>query len=377
MAPEAPADLVVHDLYLDGELRSRVEFVETSNPGAARLRVGWDYLEQPAGYFPVGGGVVYVRDTPEYTTVGPIAGTVRQIGPDRYEVRDVGPPGGVMVVLLLPPGDTLADPAPRPVAAKAFRGRLAAYWRLRGDADDQASVRWTLARLETELREAVRALNAVAAPPTGEPARPGERGVAMEHEAALRDGALGGGGGSELVGTVSGDRIAVIGGDNPGTINMGPVTINNAPAEGDADVIRFFAQCFDRPAFQDPITAQRSIDDLDQALEDTLTALSTGGLRSRDGVLLSQGRGKVYLRTPAWRAQMDEIALGLREMRQMLGAARADGTAQRIEEGGAVRYRLDDGALAHRLDGRRRDVARAFAAVCREADVAPPFFPDQ
>src|SRR5688500_2721663 len=125
MAPEAPADLVVHDLYLeDGELRSRVEFVETSNPAAARLRVGWDYLEQPAGYFPVGGGVVYVRDTADYTRVGPIAGGVRQIGPRWYEVRDVGPPGGVMVVLILPLGETLADPLPRPVAAKPFRDRL-------------------------------------------------------------------------------------------------------------------------------------------------------------------------------------------------------------------------------------------------------------
>lgn len=56
----------------------------------------------------------------------------------------------------------------------------------------------------------------------------------------------------------------------------------------DVDLIRFFAQCFDRPVFQDPFHQEGSMEAFDKAIEDTLTAINTGCLRSRDGGILSR-----------------------------------------------------------------------------------------
>jgi len=65
------------------------------------------------------------------------------------------------------------------------------------------------------------------------------------------------------------------------------------PRIDDVSLIRFYAQCFDRPAFQDPFRQEGSMEAFDEAMEDTLMAINTGSLRSRrDGVVLSQSWGK-------------------------------------------------------------------------------------
>lgn len=61
----------------------------------------------------------------------------------------------------------------------------------------------------------------------------------------------------------------------------------------DEDLIRFYAQCFDRPAFQDHFHQEGSMEAFDKAIEDTITALNTGCLRSRDRGILAQGKGKL------------------------------------------------------------------------------------
>jgi hypothetical protein len=64
----------------------------------------------------------------------------------------------------------------------------------------------------------------------------------------------------------------------------------------DIDLIRFYSQCFDRPAFQDPFEQEGKIEAFDKAIEDTITAINTGCLRSRDGQVLAQSKGKSYLK---------------------------------------------------------------------------------
>jgi len=51
----------------------------------------------------------------------------------------------------------------------------------------------------------------------------------------------------------------------------------------DVDLIRFYSQCFDRPAFQDYFHQEGSMEAFDRAIEDTITAINTGCLRARDG----------------------------------------------------------------------------------------------
>src|SRR5205823_3481965 len=66
----------------------------------------------------------------------------------------------------------------------------------------------------------------------------------------------------------------------------------------DIELLRFYAQCFDRPAFQDPFQQEGSMEAFDRAIEDTITALNTGCLRSRDGTVLQRARGKKYISSP-------------------------------------------------------------------------------
>lgn len=49
----------------------------------------------------------------------------------------------------------------------------------------------------------------------------------------------------------------------------------------DAELVRFYAQCLDRPAFRTPFHLELSFSDLDQALEDTALSINTGYWRTR------------------------------------------------------------------------------------------------
>ena len=63
--------------------------------------------------------------------------------------------------------------------------------------------------------------------------------------------------------------------------------------EEDKAIIKFFVQCFDRPAFQDDIYQEGRMEDFDKAIEDTLIALNTGVMRTRDGEKLKQDGRKI------------------------------------------------------------------------------------
>ena len=58
--------------------------------------------------------------------------------------------------------------------------------------------------------------------------------------------------------------------------------------DNDISLIKFFVQCFDRPAFQDNINQEGRMEDFDKAIEDTIIALNTGILRTRDGAIIKQ-----------------------------------------------------------------------------------------
>lgn len=50
-------------------------------------------------------------------------------------------------------------------------------------------------------------------------------------------------------------------------------------SDGDKELIKFFIQCFDRPAFHDRICQEGRIEDFDKAIEDTIIALNTGYIK--------------------------------------------------------------------------------------------------
>ena len=62
----------------------------------------------------------------------------------------------------------------------------------------------------------------------------------------------------------------------------------------DVELVGFYAQCFDRPAFQDPFRQEGSVAHFERAVEDTLTALNTGCLRSTARSLRALGARRTW-----------------------------------------------------------------------------------
>jgi hypothetical protein len=81
----------------------------------------------------------------------------------------------------------------------------------------------------------------------------------------------------------------------------------SAEWERDKELILFFAQCLDRPAFHTPFLNEISFLDFDRAMEDTLLALNTGYWRTRDGVVIARAAGKCTVTHKNWRDKLDQI----------------------------------------------------------------------
>jgi hypothetical protein len=139
----------------------------------------------------------------------------------------------------------------------------------------------------------------------------------------------------------------------------------------DEDLIRFYAQCFDRPAFQDAFTQEGSFPAFDKAIEDTITALNTGCLRSRDGHTLSQAQGKAYLQNPDWRQQLDTIVDLLRAIRSRYEL----GIKLKLIWSDGHRHCINDHHTAKWMDQTREEVLAIFGRVANEAGVIAPRWP--
>jgi hypothetical protein len=97
----------------------------------------------------------------------------------------------------------------------------------------------------------------------------------------------------------------------------------------DVELVRFYVQCLDRPAFRTLFHQELSFSDLDQALEDTSLALNTGYWRTRDGPVIRCASGKTQVTNPTWRGRLDETGEAIdearRRLRLALGLDRQDG----------------------------------------------------
>lgn len=144
----------------------------------------------------------------------------------------------------------------------------------------------------------------------------------------------------------------------------------------DSDLIRFFAQCFDRPAFQDHFRQEGSMEAFDKAIEDTITAINTGCLRSRDGAILAKGKGKAFLRNSSWRDKLDAIVDLLRAIRSRYDLALKGGQIHVSRGDGREEwYCIHDHGVAAWMDATRAEALEILGEVCNEAGVRPPRFP--
>lgn len=77
--------------------------------------------------------------------------------------------------------------------------------------------------------------------------------------------------------------------------------------EQDKELVLFYAQCLDRPAFRTYFHQELSFASFDRAMEDTLLALNTGYWRTRDDALIDRGKGKAHLVSPEWGRLFNEL----------------------------------------------------------------------
>jgi hypothetical protein len=143
----------------------------------------------------------------------------------------------------------------------------------------------------------------------------------------------------------------------------------------DEDLIKFYAQCFDRDAFRVPFVQEGSMPAFDRAMEDTIFAISTGCIRSPDGHVSCQARGKAYLRDPDLRNQMDSIVDLLRAIRSRYELGRKMGFIQTWESNGQHFHCVNDRYVADWMDHTRSEILRMFSVVAERANVMPPSKP--
>ena len=123
---------------------------------------------------------------------------------------------------------------------------------------------------------------------------------------------------------------------------MAVLDLEEATAEEqheDKELIKFFVQCFDRPAFQDRIYQEGRMEDFDKAIEDTIIALNTGVLRTRDGSILKKADGKSSVVNIEWREKLNTICDMLVALRKRLKIAKDTGAYSLYGEDDVISYR--------------------------------------
>lgn len=144
----------------------------------------------------------------------------------------------------------------------------------------------------------------------------------------------------------------------------------------DKELIKFFLQCFDRPAFRDDICVEGHMEDFDKALEDTLIALNTGVLRTRGGSIIKQSEGKSAIQNPFWREKLNTIADKLTLMRRRLEIAKADKKFIQNNNGGErAYYYFSDKTLENWFNITRAEILKLLSSVSSEAGLLKLDFP--
>jgi len=148
---------------------------------------------------------------------------------------------------------------------------------------------------------------------------------------------------------------------------------SNSPtqtSDSDIKLIKFYAQCFDRPAFQDEIRREGSMENFDKAIEDTIIAINTGVLRTRDGTILKSKEGKSCIYNLAWRNKLDTIVDMLIAIRKRLKIAENEGMYHMHDDGRKNSfYYFDDYEVELWFDNTRIEVLRLFSSICEEAGI--------
>lgn len=146
--------------------------------------------------------------------------------------------------------------------------------------------------------------------------------------------------------------------------------------EQDKTLIRFYVQCFDRPAFRDDIRQEGRMEDFDRAIEDTIIALNTGVLRTRDGDIIKQAEGKAFVQNPEWREKLYNVVDILTAIRRRLKVAERDNAYSFYSDNGKDgMYCFNDRELEGWFNSSREEILKIMSSICSEIGIPELCFP--
>lgn len=143
----------------------------------------------------------------------------------------------------------------------------------------------------------------------------------------------------------------------------------------DVDLIKFYAQCLDRPAFQVSFEHEVCMDAFDKAIEDTIAAINTGRSQLRNGQLVCQMKGKLYLQNAKWVKRLSDIVGVLTQIQSKFAAALGQRQIYVSHaQDGRQFYHIADKGFNDWMDDKRAEIGEIFGEICREADITAPTF---
>lgn len=145
--------------------------------------------------------------------------------------------------------------------------------------------------------------------------------------------------------------------------------------EQDIKLIKFYIQCFDRPAFQDDIRQEGRMEDFDKAIEDTIITLNTGILRTRNGDILKQAEGKAFVQNPDWHEKLCSVVEILTAIRRRLKIAVKEHAYSYYGDETEGMYCFNDRELAEWFNSSREEVLKIMSSICAEIGVRELRFP--
>ena len=118
------------------------------------------------------------------------------------------------------------------------------------------------------------------------------------------------------------------------------------------------------------------MEDFDKAIEDTIIALNTGILRTRDGTIIKSAEGKSAISNPAWRQKLDNIEDMLVSIRRRLKVAEDEKDFSRYSDGSnhEVFYCFYDKALEKWFNATREEILKLLSSICEEAGIKGLYF---
>jgi hypothetical protein len=148
-------------------------------------------------------------------------------------------------------------------------------------------------------------------------------------------------------------------------------TIKDA-AHPDATAICCFRACFQRLAFEVPPESESSVDDFYQAIEDAITALTTGVLIDRGTCcVLREGPAISDLSADQNIAGMGNIVRNLRNLLDEYRVATQSGDLDTFKDKGTHDRREGSEQTTHSLDSRRMQILDDFNAIAQRVGVPP------